>query len=59
MAQSVHKRAYVKMGVDIDDADLPAGGDIAEEMSVSRLVASAKDDWNRSSLQDSCNHRRQ
>src|SRR5207245_3934729 len=51
MPLAVHKRTDVEVSVDIHDAELPALACITEKMAVSRLVAAAQDNRDRTGVQ--------
>jgi hypothetical protein len=52
VAEAVQERPDVEVGIEVEDADWPLGGDVAEVMSIRRLVAAAKDDGDGAALQD-------
>ena len=60
VSPAVRSGADIQVRIDIDDANFPPAGCVAEEMAVRRLVASAQHDGNGAALQhgrhDICQH---
>ena len=56
MAQLSQAGTHVEVGVEIDDADGFAGRDIAEKMSIRRLVSAAEHDRNSAGAENGSDH---